>query len=133
VNQPTPAIVAQSAVRRLPRWSLLLLCLAYVVPGYVGRSPWRMADMEAFGYMRELALGHTSWLAPRMAGLLPESEGLLSYWLGALAMQYGTVFVAQIAMGANEVQTVRALQEAGVSGVEFVTLRAGGGVDGGGR
>jgi pyruvate-ferredoxin/flavodoxin oxidoreductase len=32
--------------------------------------------------------------------------------LGALAMQYGTVFVAQIAMGANEVQTVRALQEA---------------------
>lgn len=87
MNQPTPAIVAQSAVRRLPRWSLLLLCLAYVVPGYVGRSPWRMADMEAFGYMRELALGHTSWLAPRMAGLLPESEGLLSYWLGALAMQ----------------------------------------------
>ncbi|CAB5661988.1 Uncharacterised protein [Delftia tsuruhatensis] len=87
MNQPTPAIVAQSAVRRLPRWSLLLLCLAYVVPGYVGRSPWRMADMEAFGYMRELALGHTSWLAPRMAGLLPESEGLLSYWLGALALQ----------------------------------------------
>lgn len=87
MNQPTPAIVAQSAVRRLPRWSLLLLCLAYIVPGYVGRSPWRMADMEAFGYMRELALGHTSWLAPRMAGLLPESEGLLSYWLGALAMQ----------------------------------------------
>jgi pyruvate-ferredoxin/flavodoxin oxidoreductase len=32
--------------------------------------------------------------------------------LGALAMQYGTVFVAQIALGANEVQTVRALQEA---------------------
>jgi len=28
---------------------------------------------------------------------------------------------------------LRALQEAGVSGVEFVTLRAGGGVDGGGR
>jgi pyruvate-ferredoxin/flavodoxin oxidoreductase len=32
--------------------------------------------------------------------------------LGALAMQYGTVFVAQISLGANEVQTVRALQEA---------------------
>ncbi|MFA9445397.1 pyruvate:ferredoxin (flavodoxin) oxidoreductase [Egicoccus sp. AB-alg6-2] len=32
--------------------------------------------------------------------------------LGALAMQYGTVYIAQIAMGANEVQTVRALQEA---------------------
>jgi pyruvate-ferredoxin/flavodoxin oxidoreductase len=32
--------------------------------------------------------------------------------LGALAMQYGNVYVAQIAMGANEVQTVRALAEA---------------------
>jgi pyruvate-ferredoxin/flavodoxin oxidoreductase len=32
--------------------------------------------------------------------------------LGMLAMQYGTVYVGQIAMGANEVQTVRALIEA---------------------
>jgi pyruvate-ferredoxin/flavodoxin oxidoreductase len=32
--------------------------------------------------------------------------------LGALAMQYGNVYVAQVAMGANEVQTVRALLEA---------------------
>jgi pyruvate-ferredoxin/flavodoxin oxidoreductase len=32
--------------------------------------------------------------------------------LGALAMQYGTVYVAQVALGANEVQTVRALHEA---------------------
>ncbi|HEY5183302.1 MAG TPA: pyruvate:ferredoxin (flavodoxin) oxidoreductase, partial [Actinomycetes bacterium] len=32
--------------------------------------------------------------------------------LGALAMQYGHVYVAQIALGANEVQTVRALMEA---------------------
>ena len=32
--------------------------------------------------------------------------------LGALAMQYGNVYVAQIALGANEVQTVRTLLEA---------------------
>jgi pyruvate-ferredoxin/flavodoxin oxidoreductase len=32
--------------------------------------------------------------------------------LGVLAMQYGNVYVAQIALGANEVQTVRALHEA---------------------
>ncbi|MDR0226131.1 MAG: hypothetical protein LBI66_06905 [Burkholderiaceae bacterium] len=113
MNQPTPAIVAQSAVRRLPRWSLLLLCLAYVVPGYVGRDPWRMADMEAFGYMRELALGHTSWLAPRMAGLPPESEGLLSYWLGALAMQWmpswiHTEFAARLPFVAMLVMTLAA-------------------------
>ena len=87
MNQPTPAIVAQSAVRRLPRWALLLLCLAYVVPGFVMRGPWRANDMEAFGYMRELALGHTSWLEPQLSGLAPSMDGLLPYWLGALSLQ----------------------------------------------
>jgi hypothetical protein len=57
LNQPTPAIVAQSAVRRLPRAALLLFCLAYVLPGYMGREPWKGADMTAFGYMAELARG----------------------------------------------------------------------------
>lgn len=87
MNQPTPAIVAQSAVRRLPRWALLLLCLAYVVPGFVMRGPWRSNDMEAFGYMRELALGNTSWLTPLLSGLSPSMDGLLPYWLGALSLQ----------------------------------------------
>jgi hypothetical protein len=36
-------------------WALLLFCLAYVVPGFVGREPWKNADMTAFGYMLELA------------------------------------------------------------------------------
>ena len=39
MNQPTPAIVAQSAVRRLPRAALLLFCLAYVLPGITLNSP----------------------------------------------------------------------------------------------
>ena len=57
LNQPTPAIVAQDAVRRLPRTALLLFCLAYVVPGFVGREPWKNADITAFGHMFELARG----------------------------------------------------------------------------
>ncbi len=32
--------------------------------------------------------------------------------LGVIAMQYGTVYVAQVAMGANEMQTVKAFHEA---------------------
>jgi hypothetical protein len=86
VNQPTPAIVSQEAVRRLPRAALLLLCLVYVVPGFVGREPWKNADIAAFGDMFELASGHASWLAPKLLGQPPEFDALLPYWLGAWAM-----------------------------------------------
>jgi 4-amino-4-deoxy-L-arabinose transferase-like glycosyltransferase len=86
VNQPTPAIVSQDAVRRLPRAALLLFCLAYVVPGFLGRGPWKSQDMTGFGYMFELARGGASWLAPSLMGQPPEFDGLLPYWLGALAI-----------------------------------------------
>jgi hypothetical protein len=94
VNQPTPAIVAQSAVRRLPRWVLLLFCAAYVLPGFLGRDPWKNADMMALGYMFELAQGHAHWLDPRLLGLPPEFDALLPYWLGAWAMQLAPAWVA---------------------------------------
>lgn len=87
MNPPSPAIVAQNAVRTLPRWALWLLCAAYVFPGFIGRSPWRETDIASFGYMRALAAGDTSWLRPSMLGLSPSTEGLLPYWLGAWALQ----------------------------------------------
>ncbi len=62
MNHPTPAIVAQGAVNRLPRIALLLFCLAYLLPGFLGRVPWKSADMSAFAYMAELARGGTQWL-----------------------------------------------------------------------
>lgn len=87
MNPPSPAIVAQNAVRTLPRWALWLLCAAYILPGFVGRSPWRDTDITSFGYMRALAAGDTSWLAPSLLGQSPSTEGLLPYWLGAWALQ----------------------------------------------
>lgn len=87
MNPPSPAIVAQNAVRTLPRWALWLLCAAYIFPGFIGRSPWRDTDIVSFGYMRSLAAGDTSWLHPSMLGLSPSTEGLLPYWLGAWALQ----------------------------------------------
>ncbi|MDH4464456.1 MAG: hypothetical protein QE290_10520 [Acidovorax sp.] len=87
MNPPSPAIVTQSAVSPLPRWALLLLCLAYLVPGFVGRQPWKSADITAFGYMLELASGRTEWLSPLLGGMPPETDGLLPYWLGAWALQ----------------------------------------------
>lgn len=87
MNPPSPAIVAQNAVRTLPRWALWLLCTAYVLAGFIGRSPWRDTDITAFGYMRALAAGHTSWLRPVLLGQAHTFEGLLPYWLGAWALQ----------------------------------------------
>jgi len=87
VNSPTPAIVTQSAVRPLPRLALLLFCLAYVLPGFLGREPWKIEDLSAFGVMRELALGLSDWWNPQLLGLPPEEPGWLPYWLGALAMR----------------------------------------------
>jgi 4-amino-4-deoxy-L-arabinose transferase-like glycosyltransferase len=87
VNQPSPAIVAQGAVRRLPHLALWLFSLAYVLPGFVGRMPWRAEDITAFGYMAELAAGRSDWFTPTLMGQPPEVDGLLPYWLGAWAMR----------------------------------------------
>ena len=86
-----PAIVAQSAVRRLPRWVVWALCLAYVLPGFMGRTPWKADDMEAFGFMFNLAQSfgsdHVAWLKPTLLGQTDSGAALLPYWLGAWAIQ----------------------------------------------
>jgi pyruvate-ferredoxin/flavodoxin oxidoreductase len=58
--------------------------------------------------------GQASKATPRgaVAKFATSGKGTPKKDLGALAMQYGNVYVAQIALGANEVQTVRALHEA---------------------
>lgn len=87
MNPVSPAIVAQKAVAQLPRRALILLCLAYVIPGFVGRQPWKNADIEAFGFMLALARPGTGetvrWLKPMLAGQLDPSLSLLPTWLGA--------------------------------------------------
>jgi len=74
-------------VRRLPRLALLLFCAAYVLPGLIGREPWKSLDMASLGYMLSLARGESAWALPTLLGLAPELDGLLPYWLGALFIQ----------------------------------------------
>ena len=87
MNKPSPAIIAQSAVRRLPRLALWLFCLAYVLPGFFGRAPWKNDDIAAFGVMQELALNASHWLAPQLLGTANGFDALVPYWLGALAIK----------------------------------------------
>lgn len=81
-------------MRRLPRLALWVFCLAYILPGFLGRVPWKSADMTAFGYMQELASSRTDWWAPTLLGLPPEVDGLMAYWLGAWAMRLSPGWLA---------------------------------------
>lgn len=89
MTAPSPAIVTQEAVRPLPRPLLWLLCLAYVLPGFFGRAPWRGADMASHGFMQQLqqAGRWSDWLHPQLFGLSAEPATLLPYWLGAAALK----------------------------------------------
>ncbi len=87
MNQPSPAIVASAAVGRLPRWALWLFCGAYVLAGFVGRDPWKSADITAFGAMLELNLGLAPWSAPQSPADHGGYESLLPFWLGAAAIR----------------------------------------------
>jgi hypothetical protein len=94
VTDPTPAIVAQSAVRRLPRLALWLFCAAYVLPGLFGRDPWKGNEFTAFGHMLALAEGVSHWLNPMAWGQAPDLDALLPYWLGAWAIQLAPSWVS---------------------------------------
>jgi len=88
VKPTSPALVAQNAVRRLPRMALIVLSLAYVLPGFLGRTPWKAFDIEAFGFMLQLAQPEpgtaVSWLHPLLLGQADANLALLPTWLGAL-------------------------------------------------
>jgi hypothetical protein len=89
VTSPKPALVTHRAARRLPRWALLLMCGLYLLPGLVGREPWRGAEFTAFGQMVAMAEGRTSWWTPAL-GMVPGDTALLSHWWGASFIAVGT-------------------------------------------
>jgi hypothetical protein len=92
-STPNPALVTQAAAQRMPRLALLLLCAAYVLPGLVGRDPWRGADLSAFGQMLAIAEGRTPWLTPALGGL-PTGASLLPNWIGAAAIRAAPSWLA---------------------------------------
>ena len=80
---PRPALRSGS-VARLPRWPLWLLCVAYVLPGFIGRDPWT-GDGQVFGVAWLIAEGGSSWSHPTLWGHAV-GGGWLAYWLGALSI-----------------------------------------------
>jgi 4-amino-4-deoxy-L-arabinose transferase-like glycosyltransferase len=88
MTQRSPARLTASATLKLPRWALVALCLLYILPGLIGRDPWKSEDASAFGAMWTMATGSgygglVDWLLPNVAGAPVTESGPLMYWVGA--------------------------------------------------
>jgi len=60
--------------------------LAYLVPGLVGREPWKGEELQVFGQMLALAQGQSNWLHPTVWGQTLPLDAPLAYWMGAWAI-----------------------------------------------
>lgn len=83
-----PVRLPAAATKALPRWGLFALCLLYILPGLIGRDPWKNDDASGFGIMWTMAHGALAdWLSPHIVGLPMPEEGPLAFWLGAICIK----------------------------------------------
>lgn len=67
---------------------LFALCLLYILPGLIGRDPWKTDDAAGFGVMWTMAHGGLQdWLWPHIVGLPMAEKGPLALWIGALCIK----------------------------------------------
>jgi 4-amino-4-deoxy-L-arabinose transferase-like glycosyltransferase len=82
-----PVRLPAAATLALPRWAIFGLGLLYILPGLIGRDPWK-DDAGSFGIMWTMAHGSLNdWLLPNIAGLPFADEGPLAFWFGALCIK----------------------------------------------
>lgn len=62
---------------------LLLLCLAWLIPGLVGHAPWKPDEAGTIGIVYRM-LQSGEWLVPTLGGEPDLSFGPLYYWTAAL-------------------------------------------------
>lgn len=70
-------------VIHIPNWALILLFIAYALPGNLGHAPWRGDDVLHIGVVFSM-LHDGNWLIPKIAGTAYLDWPPLLYWLGAL-------------------------------------------------
>lgn len=83
-----PVRLSAAAAMSLPRWGILLLSLLYILPGLIGRDPWKNADAIGFGVMWTMAEGSINdWFWPNVSGLPIPNSGPLTFWIGAICIK----------------------------------------------
>ena len=83
-----PVRLPAAATIAIPRWGIFALCLLYILPGLIGRDPWKGDDATSFGVMWTMAHGTISdWLWPHIVGMPMPDKGPLAYWIGAICIQ----------------------------------------------
>lgn len=91
---PNPALVSQAAVRRLPRWALWGFCLAYILPGFLGRAPWKREDITALARMVDWAQGRSDAFDPALWGATVLNDGPWTTWLGGWVLRWTPAWLA---------------------------------------
>ncbi len=96
----SPAQVSAQAAAALPRWALICLLLAFIVPGLFGHDLWPQ-DAAGFGRMWTMAQGTSvDWLLPNVAGTPTPQAGPLPSWIGAIMILLLGQFVGDTAAAA---------------------------------
>lgn len=67
----------------IPNWALILMFIAYALPGNIGHAPWRGDDALHIGVAYSM-LVDGNWLQPQIAGQAFYDWPPLTYWIGAL-------------------------------------------------
>jgi hypothetical protein len=89
----SPANVSAQAAAGMPRWALVLLLAAFIVPGLFAHDLWPQ-DAAGFGRMWSMAQGTAAdWLLPNVAGLPTPQSGPLPSWVGAVFIRLAGRFV----------------------------------------
>jgi hypothetical protein len=98
-NHASPALVSESAAHKLPRYALLLLLIAYIVPQLFSAELWSGRDMTTFGVSWTMLQGSAAdWFFPNIDGAPVYNVGPLTSWIAAISMAvFGRIFSPVIA------------------------------------
>ncbi|MFO1206166.1 MAG: glycosyltransferase family 39 protein [Burkholderiales bacterium] len=61
----------------------ILLAIAWILPGLVGREPWKPDEAATVGIVSNLVQGHGTWVVPELAGEAALDTPPLVHWVAA--------------------------------------------------